>query len=82
MLLLVGVFFADFHFLLAKFLFEVYVFGECHESLALRDKQVTQICTLLSVHKLTNRYAVANHQQSLKEVMQEVTDHEVHLLFV
>lgn len=37
--------------------------------LTLEDKEATQLCALLSVHELNNRWAATNHQETLKEVM-------------
>lgn len=54
---------------------------KCYESLSLKDKEVTQIYTLLLVHKLNNIYAGTDQLPTdFEEVMRLVTDHDTYLL--
>lgn len=70
-----------FHSLSVHSLFQLSTFWKCHIGLPLRGKATTQLHALLSVHELTKRCLWVNHWQTLKEKMQLVTDHNLHLLF-
>lgn len=55
--------------LLATTLFWLSIFVKRHTVPSLGDKEATQLQSLLSVHELSHRRAVAIHSQTSKEVM-------------
>ena len=57
------------------------LFGKCLMSLWSGDKKVIQLQGLPSVCELNNRYAVNNHQETLKELTKLVNNHDTHLIF-
>lgn len=53
-------------FFVGQFSFSVITFVKYNVGLLLQDKEVTQLCALLSVHELSNKCTVAGDQQTLK----------------
>ena len=51
-------------------------FVKCHMGLSLGDKEATQLCALLSVHKLSNVCAVTSQWQTLKQVLWLAIDND------
>ena len=47
-------FFATLSFLLANYLFQLFILVKCHGGLSLGDKEAVQLHTLLSVRELNN----------------------------
>ena len=70
--------------LLDNSLFPLSIFVKCHVGLSQEDKSIAQLHALLSTwtDERMDSWAVISHQQSLKEVLWLVTDHEMCSLFM